>query len=553
MHGLRHTRFTMHPCLIVDEILRLLACELVASRARATAVALASCCRSFEDLVLDALWETQTQLTPLLKCFPQDVWKEEDGSFVSQLMSFIFCVRNHLIRKCFKRIPTKGEWTDFRKHARRMRKLALYTSGGSVTPDILFALQLRITGEPFLPRLKTFECEEATEAFIPFIPLFLSRKTLWIKIGFAEDSSTVMVASMIARLSTLCPDLESITLNDLPRDPAVTEAVSEMLIACNQDTLRWFCVDSPLTEEAQEVVFQLPKLSELWTVVQGRTLLPPVTLPNLTLIDLEYEDHLDWLQGFRVMALGKLEEVLFSSQSERTEDLLGAFESAVQTTSIPATLLTFRFTSSCSWRPEYRSLLPFTQLKDLMIEFSCDDDCSSRVDDDIITDLVQAMPKLELLKLGGPPCKTPRGVTAKGLIALACGCRHLSDLRIHFQTASLVQVATNPETQPPSEGKTAVRRQDCALRDLDVGEIPIPEGTELIVTMALLQIFPNLLNVTFAGEWWRGVAENITHFKRIGTFVHNASEVHPLPLYPFSDVPPVDTLTIGGPREVDRG
>ena len=522
----------MHPCLNVDEILRLLACELVASKAQATAVALASCCRSFEDPVLDALWETQDQLTPLLKCFPHDVWKEDEG-FVSQPVPFIFCARNHLIWKTFKRIPTKGEWIDFRKHARRMRKLTLDTSGDSVTPGTLFALQFRTAGEPFLPRLKSFECEEATEAFIPFISLFLSSKTIWIKIAFAEDSPTVMVASMIARLSTLCPDMERITLNDLPRDAAVTEAVSEMLIACNQDTLRWFCVDSPLTEEAREVVFRLPNLSELWTVVQGHTLLPPVTLPNLTLIDLEYDDHFDWLQGFRVMALGKLEEVLFSSQSDQIGDLLGEFERAVLTTSIPSTLLTFRFTPSCSWNPNYRSLLPFTQLRDLMIGFSCDGGCSSRVDDNLITDLVRAMPKLELLRLGGPPCEIPSGVTAKGLIALASGCHHLSDLRIHFQTTSLVQAATNRETSPSSEGKTAVRRQDSALRDLDVGEIPIPEGKELVVTMGLLQIFPNLLNVTFAGSSWRSVAENITLFKRIGTFVHDTSEVHPLYLYPL--------------------
>ena len=49
----------MHICLNVDELVRLIACELVASEGKATAVALAGCCKSFEDPVLDALWETQ--------------------------------------------------------------------------------------------------------------------------------------------------------------------------------------------------------------------------------------------------------------------------------------------------------------------------------------------------------------------------------------------------------------------------------------------------------------------------------------------------------------
>lgn len=68
----------MHACLNVDEIVRLLARELVASGGKGTAVALACCCKNFEDSVLDALWETQDQLRPLLKSFPADVWDEED-------------------------------------------------------------------------------------------------------------------------------------------------------------------------------------------------------------------------------------------------------------------------------------------------------------------------------------------------------------------------------------------------------------------------------------------------------------------------------------------
>lgn len=66
-----------HACLNVDEILRHLACELVASGGKGAAVALACCCKNFEDPVLDALWETQDQLRPLLKSFPADVWNDE--------------------------------------------------------------------------------------------------------------------------------------------------------------------------------------------------------------------------------------------------------------------------------------------------------------------------------------------------------------------------------------------------------------------------------------------------------------------------------------------
>ena len=72
----------MHACLNVDEIIRLIACELVASKAEATAVAIACCRKNFEDPVLDTLWETQDQLLPLLESLPTDVWND-DGCTVS--------------------------------------------------------------------------------------------------------------------------------------------------------------------------------------------------------------------------------------------------------------------------------------------------------------------------------------------------------------------------------------------------------------------------------------------------------------------------------------
>jgi len=66
----------MHACLNVDEIVRLVALELVAFGGEATAACLACCCKSFEDPALDALWAKQRSLYPLLKSLPSDVWKE---------------------------------------------------------------------------------------------------------------------------------------------------------------------------------------------------------------------------------------------------------------------------------------------------------------------------------------------------------------------------------------------------------------------------------------------------------------------------------------------
>ena len=515
----------MHPCLHVDEILRLVACQLIGLEAKATAVSLASCCRSFGDPVLDALWETQNRLTPLLKCLPEEVWREEDGSFVSQLVIAVHLLLKCLFPQFLQRIPTKVEWTNLQKYTRRVKKLELFPSTDPLTPEILLALQFRTANEPFLPRLKEFECKKPAEAFIPFIPLFLSPKTIDIKITFGRDPSTMAVASVIGRLSTLCPELNSITLRDLRRDPIITDAVSEMLLACNQDSLQTFFVDAALTEDARGYLFQLPKLSGLWIVIQGNMRLPPVSLPNLISIDVEFDSSLDWLQGFRGATLERLEGVYFRSESEHTGDLLGEFESVALTTSIQNTLWSFEFMTSQSWNPNYSSLLSFTQLERLEVQFSCDDGCSSTVDDNVITFLTQAMPKLEVLMLGGEPCETPAGVTVNGLVTLTSSCPRLSRLRIHFQVDSLVSAATGASTAPPDDTPVA-KREDCALTVLEVGEIPIPLGSAMTVTLVLLQIFPHILNVEYTNEEWKIVEENIKNFRQIGTFLRRMGKVH---------------------------
>ena len=161
----------MHPCLSVDEILRLLAYKLVGSEAKATVVALACCCKSFEDPALDALWETQDRFLPLLKSFPGDVWEEEAGNFVSLLTAPTCSALNRLFCKSFKRIPTKAEWARFQKYAWRVQELKVGNSEGTVALDVFLALQLRTANDPLLPRLKVFEHLEPDDDFIPFIPL----------------------------------------------------------------------------------------------------------------------------------------------------------------------------------------------------------------------------------------------------------------------------------------------------------------------------------------------------------------------------------------------
>ena len=407
-----------------------------------------------------------------------------------------------------------------------MRELALFGTSDIPSAEFSPVLQHCTINKPLLPNLKKLGLWATPGSFIPFIPLFLSSRTTVITINFIEPPK-VMVASMITTFPTLCPNLQSITLMGLPRDPIIVAAVSGMLLVTNRNTLRSFSVDSPLTEEAREVIHKLANLCELSMVIEKDTPLPPAVLPNLTNLTITYDDGDDWMQVFHGVTLQKLESVDFYTQSRQIGDFLRTFARMALATSVQNTLSAFLLHTTCSWNPTYRSLLPFTQLRDLIIDFSCNDGCSSRVDDDIIIDLARAMPKLGTLELGEAPCRQiPIGVTVKGLVALANHCLDLFTLRIHFQVDSLS--ATPAATGLVSNIGPITPRGDCALTILVVGDIFVPEESVLTVALTLARIFP-FIDTIYGGddneETWDNVVDAIYNSGRI---VGRSSKRYPL-------------------------
>ena len=100
-------------------------------------------------------------------------------------------------------------------------------------------------------------------------------------------------------------------------------------------------------------------------------------------------------------------------------------------------------------------------------------------------------------------------------------------------------------TRSLSGGKSVVRRKDCAIVDLEVGEIPVPAGSALAVALILLRTFPRILNIKCVSEEWKAVAKTIKDFKRIGAFVDRSGKVQPPHLMVFSDVSEADAINVG--------
>ena len=396
-----------------------------------------------------------------------------------------------------------------------MRELKEHWISNTLSSEVFSVLQLYAIGEPLFPNLKTLELWSIAGKSIPFIPLFLSPRTTFIKIEFTQSNSpTAMVAPMVAAFPILSPNLQNITLRSLPRDSVITTTLSRILLLSDRNALRCFNVDSLLTEEARKVLFKLPDLRELSVTIERDTSLPSVVLPNLTRLIINYDHDNDWLRMFHGAIFGKLEAITFDHKSEQIGDFLEAFERVALAASFQDTLTKLYLLTTCSWSPNYSSLLRFTQLTELVIHSSCDGGCSSRVDDDIIMNLAQTMPKLESLRLGDPPCReSPIGVTVKGLVVLANHCPDLYELQIHFQVSSLSSPPEIHETIP-SLRSTALRR-DCGLRNLEVGDIPMPKESVWMVALTLARVFPHLEDIDHVDENWEKVMDAICTSREI--------------------------------------
>ena len=380
---------------------------------------------------------------------------------------------------------------------------------------MLSVLQLCAFSEPFFPNLESLRLEFSSAKLAPLIPLVLSPKTTVIDITFnVSDFPEAIVASMITAFPSLCPNLQDITLHLLPKSPAIIAVVSRMLLASNQNALRRCYVNLPLTEEAREVIFKLPDLRKLSMVIERDALPSPVVLPNLTHLFIGCDHGGGWLRFLRGATFGKLEAACFASGPGQIGDFLEEFERIALAASAQHTLSYFHLDTLCSWNPNYSSLLPFTQLTDLGIGFPCNDGCSSSVDDDTITNLARVMPKLEILHLGGPPCREiPIGVTVKGLAILANHCPHLYDLRVHFQVTSL---SAPPAIAGATSGAGfATIQGDCFLTELKVGEIPMAEESVLVVALTLAHIFPLIENIDHVDENWGKVMNAINLSRQI--------------------------------------
>ena len=438
----------------------------------------------------------------------------------------------------FVREPSGEEWEWLSVYAQRMRRLMQE----SVKPseETLRLLNKRFSNSCMFPRLREARvaCESPVHLEL-LLPLIVSPVLSSLHFsGLPYGSGPLRPPQLVPTLEALAPAYNSLAeiriCNPMIHDPRIIDAASTLLLKCNPDKLRYFHVDSTLSEEAFIHASQLPKLEGL--TIRAATTELGVSLPTSMFPSLKFLEV-----NTAYPTSSPLLQAITRIQSKTFRRLELTFPTAASGTFLPETLNALRprcLNQTLTWvtisprgyfdldKEFIRPLLFLTQLTRLAIEFNCRRNwCPYKLSDEDFEELVKTMPKLEELSLGMFPCPLPANNTVRSLMAIAKHCKHLNDLSIHINVEAIIAgVSQHGMRDDQAFGDPPSAFIGCPIRSITFGPCPIPNEAQGAMTFALMlaRLFPLLNSVSVfppgheRNILWDIVGELVTSNDRIG-------------------------------------
>ena len=356
-----------------------------------------------------------------------------------------------------------------------------------------------------LPNLRFAYLEVDSWSRVPSLQLFLNPGLTSVCIGFPNAQPDLYRPALVAVIPI--EDLTHLQLNfmagdDLPPLHTLLDEASE--------TLRSVSLHGRLSTATIDKLLQLPHLRCLEVELPEARISPPaVVFPSLEKLGVVYEETGSWIHILQEIPLWEL-DVTFTGSSSAHLQTLG---SSLLNSNAERTLTSLKCTSRNTIPLTEAGILPllsFGKLTILDVTTSCDEgQCGAQLNDSIVSELATALPQLTSLGLGSIPCKasTP-DVTVASLVALSTNCIDLDFLRIHFDAIDIVTRSTH--------GSSQVDKFTCKLHTLSVGSQPLPSNHDdiLLVTSAILCIFPHLETISSAEGDWNQVKEGVEMFRK---------------------------------------
>lgn len=400
----------------------------------------------------------------------------------------------------------------------------------SISTPSFQILNMEANNSPLFPKLRTLSWRTGWD-FVPFISSFLSPSLSSVTIYFADENFNVLRVPALYNLANECRHLEEIHLFGLTLDRGVDDAMSDLLLK-SPNTIRVLKLYPSVQEKATYVAMQLPNLRELGTEFAALpSVLPPSIFPALESLNLWIREGTPWVELLPCLRGPALEKVAVYCAAGTSDKVPSMLARCLSGANLHRTLTSLEFVGQgIMWDLNRETLLPFFSFRDLtrlsLLGHCQPRECHFSLMDRDLTGLSFAMPNLTFLGLGSQPCNTGTAqVTFASLVILSMNCRHLEQLRLHFDVTTIVKqtLAKSKNTIPrPGEATLFASTSRCRLNTLHVGNIPFPDipHSRWIIATALLHIFPHLNQIKHSGgSIWKDVADCVTICRMIPTAI----------------------------------
>ena len=490
-----------HKVFEIDEILRLITGHAVDLGGSAP-VALACCCKVFEEPTLSLYWEDR-RLDQLANVLPKGVLKRSGPN----TSPYYVCASGHsgpstsssLTRSVLQTIirpPTQEERDRLLRYASWIKRIS-----GVITRrfEAFFEiLQLSSPTRVPFPNLRGLSWR-IYPSLLHFLPLFVSPQMTTFSVSVYSDTSfdsnTMKRDYLAAAVATLPASLQELTLGVNPASLGSDELKEEVLYAIQRcgRTLGHLEIDVELSNVTIHHAMQLPNL-HTWRIC--RSVLPTTLIPSP-----EETTHLPALRSLALSAM-EYDWVVFLASSYPAVN------------GIRSTLTELNLSGHHAVNPALiDQICLFTNLMRLDVDLSCpEDECVFDLGDEDLSRLSVALPRLEWLMLGHQCDKNTCKTTFRSLLFLSARCPKLTFLSIHFNTVEIARdIDSLFETGDPGVKGLWDSPMRCKLGTFSVSQTPLtlkgPDELD-VVKRGFLNVFPQLREISRRyGRTWQSLTE----------------------------------------------
>ncbi|KAG6919154.1 hypothetical protein DXG01_008961 [Tephrocybe rancida] len=461
----------MHRCLHIQEVIVNIFDYLVGHPVLASdteLARLARTCKTFSGPALDALWHTQPTLSPLLKCFPDDV----------------FALDARRLHWTFKTLPKIEDFERVTFYASRIKKLGCFSpacyvenSVDRVVYSALLSQQLTFNLGPLLPKVRHLIIslnDFIGQAVYARLVIGPNLRTIDLDSASLDDIDDKMpwdnVVAILGEHASTLKNFEYATYSEWDMRHFSPPAV--MSLCCSFYSLRTLNIGNlDITHNVLTHISTMPDLTELVFGIVSEEL---VTFTGTPLMAGEFSKELTVRQCEGDGGDWDLEPFFTTLKTPN----LQSFELLKLNNFTEAQAAPAPFTSSMLSR-----LLQFPYLSHLQITFNL----HIKFTDLDLKEMSTAWPRLTSLILPDYTLRNKPTLTFTGLLALTENCKELCVLKIRVDARDLPRFATTGPTVP------------SRLHNLDLCSSPLSDPEGMIEMIPLC--FPELGVLNVAGSY----------------------------------------------------